>query len=192
VATVLAITVTLLLGSTPAGADEAVSQWRFSGIERVVAIGDVHGAYPALVALLQETGLISAEGSWAGGSSHLVMLGDIVDRGPASRAALTLVMRLQSEAQRAGGQVHVVLGNHEVMNLVGDLRYASPNEFAAYAADEVTHAARMMLEDKVGSLPVTEGGRLVGIITETDLLRELCRADAACSPEVTDVVVSYP
>ena len=62
VATVLAITVTLLLGSTPAGADEAVSQWRFSGIERVVAIGDVHGAYPALVEVLQEAGLISAEG----------------------------------------------------------------------------------------------------------------------------------
>ena len=59
------------------------------------------------------------------------------------------------------------------------------------AADEVTDAARMMLEDKVGSLPVTEGGRLVGIITETDLLREICRADAACSPEVTDIVVSH-
>ena len=59
------------------------------------------------------------------------------------------------------------------------------------AADEVTDAARMMLEDKVGSLPVTEGGRLVGIITETDLLREICRADAACSPEVTDIIVSH-
>jgi acetoin utilization protein AcuB len=59
------------------------------------------------------------------------------------------------------------------------------------AADDVTDAARMMLEDRVGSLPVTEGGRLVGIITETDLLREICRADPACSPEVTDIVVSH-
>ena len=59
------------------------------------------------------------------------------------------------------------------------------------AADDVTDAARIMLEDKVGSLPVTEGGRLVGIITETDLLRQICRADAACSPEVTDIVVSH-
>ena len=49
-----------------------------------------------------------------------------------------------------------------------------------------------MRDGKIGSLPVVEGGRLVGIITETDLLRELCRADAACSPEVTDIVVSYP
>ena len=39
------------------------------------------------------------------------------------------------------------------------------------AADEVTDATRMMLEDKVGSLPVTEGGRLVGIITETEIGR---------------------
>jgi len=59
------------------------------------------------------------------------------------------------------------------------------------AADDVTAAARIMLGDKLGSLPVTEGGRLVGIITETDVLREICRADAACSPEVTDIVVSH-
>jgi acetoin utilization protein AcuB len=60
------------------------------------------------------------------------------------------------------------------------------------SSQDVTEAAQVMLEGKIGSLPVVEGGRLVGIITETDLLRELCRADSACSPEVTDVVVSYP
>lgn len=35
----------------------------------------------------------------------------------------------------------------------------------------VEEAARLMLEHRIGALPVTEGGRLVGIITETDLLR---------------------
>ena len=34
-------------------------------------------------------------------------------------------MRLEGEAEQAGGAVHVLLGNHEVMNLVGDLRYVS-------------------------------------------------------------------
>jgi CBS domain-containing protein len=52
-------------------------------------------------------------------------------------------------------------------------------------------AARLMLEDKIGSLPVVEGGRPVGIITETDLLRQICRADT-CSPDVEYIVVSYP
>lgn len=32
-------------------------------------------------------------------------------------------------------------------------------------------AALLMLDHKIGALPVVDGGRLVGIITETDLLR---------------------
>jgi CBS domain-containing protein len=49
-----------------------------------------------------------------------------------------------------------------------------------------------MLQHKIGSLPVVESGRLVGIVTETDILRVVCRADAECSPEVSAVVVTYP
>ena len=60
------------------------------------------------------------------------------------------------------------------------------------AGDELVEAARLMLEDKVGSLPVVDGGQVVGIITETDLLREICRADQSRSPEVAEIVVSYP
>jgi acetoin utilization protein AcuB len=57
--------------------------------------------------------------------------------------------------------------------------------------DELETAARVMLEDKVGSLPVVENGRVVGIITETDLLRQIVRADD-CSPECAEIVVSFP
>jgi acetoin utilization protein AcuB len=57
--------------------------------------------------------------------------------------------------------------------------------------DEVVDAARVMLEDKVGSLPVVENGRVVGIVTETDVLRQICRADG-CAPDVAEIVVSYP
>ena len=49
-----------------------------------------------------------------------------------------------------------------------------------------------MLEDKVGSLPVVEGGKVVGIITETDVLRQICKVDAACSKDIAEIVVSYP
>jgi acetoin utilization protein AcuB len=34
-------------------------------------------------------------------------------------------------------------------------------------------AARLMLEHKIGGLPVVDGKRLVGIVTETDLVRAL-------------------
>ncbi len=63
---------------------------------------------------------------------------------------------------------------------------------SAESEDEIVEAARIMLEDKVGSLPVVENGRVVGIVTETDILRQICRTDQSCPPEVADIVVSYP
>jgi CBS domain-containing protein len=51
---------------------------------------------------------------------------------------------------------------------------------------------KIMREERIGSLPVVEGGRVVGILTETDLLRQICRADAAFSLEFAEVIVSYP
>lgn len=114
-------------------ASGADSTYRLSGIERVVAIADVHGAYQPFVELLQGTGLVDEELRWRGGESHLVIVGDILDRGEDSRAVLDLVMRLEREAPALGGAVHTVLGNHEVMNLVGELGYVSREEFASYA-----------------------------------------------------------
>lgn len=57
--------------------------------------------------------------------------------------------------------------------------------------DALEVAAARMVEDKIGCLPVVEGGRPVGIITETDLLRQVCRSATNC-PEVDYIVVSYP
>ena len=53
-------------------------------------------------------------------------------------------------------------------------------------------AARRMAEDRVGSLPVVEGRRVVGILTETDLLRHVCRAEAACPAACAEIIISYP
>ncbi|MDH3431780.1 MAG: metallophosphoesterase [Gammaproteobacteria bacterium] len=111
-------------------------EWHFSGVERIVAVGDVHGAYDALVATLQNAAIIDEELAWSGGKTHLVMTGDLLDRGPYSRRVMDLIMRLEHEASLAGGRVHQLLGNHEVMNLIGDLRYVSSEEYAAFRDDE--------------------------------------------------------
>ena len=103
---------------------------------RVVAFGDVHGAYADWTAMLREVGIIDAAGNWSGGDSHLVSLGDLIDRGPDSRKVVELMMKLDAQAEKAGGAVHIVLGNHEVMVMTGDLRYVSAAEFAAFAPDE--------------------------------------------------------
>ncbi|HET8690835.1 MAG TPA: metallophosphoesterase [Steroidobacteraceae bacterium] len=117
-------------------AAQSPSAYRFTGVERVVAFADVHGAYEPLVALLRETGVVDESLRWSGGRTHLVGLGDLVDRGPQSRQVLDLLMRLEGEAAAAGGAVHQLLGNHEVMDLAGDLRYVSPAEYAAYAGPQ--------------------------------------------------------
>jgi hypothetical protein len=130
----LAVVALATLPARAPQADDAASTW--NGVERVVAFADVHGAYTELVALLQANGMIDGELRWSGGRTHLVSLGDLLDRGDDSRKVMDLLMRLQGEAAAAGGRVHVVLGNHEAMNVLGDLRYVDAGEYAAYAADE--------------------------------------------------------
>ncbi|HEX9207295.1 MAG TPA: metallophosphoesterase [Steroidobacteraceae bacterium] len=127
----LACLALLACTTTPAGAADT-AQYQWQGVERVVAFADVHGAYAELTQLLRESGLIDARDHWSGGRTHLVSLGDLLDRGADSRKVMDLLMRLQVEAAAAGGRLHVVLGNHEAMNVLGDLRYVDPGEYAAY------------------------------------------------------------
>jgi acetoin utilization protein AcuB len=42
-------------------------------------------------------------------------------------------------------------------------------------------AAQLMLDHRIGALPVVDGGHLVGILTETDLLRAFVRSAEAAS-----------
>ncbi|HMC28617.1 MAG TPA: metallophosphoesterase [Verrucomicrobiae bacterium] len=101
--------------------------------ELVVAVGDVHGAFDSFQLILRHTRLADTEDHWIGGSATLVQTGDLIDRGPQGREAMDLLMRLEKEASTAGGQVVPLLGNHEVMNILGDLRYVTPANYAAFA-----------------------------------------------------------
>jgi len=50
------------------------------------------------------------------------------------------------------------------------------NVVTVESAREATEAAQVMLDHKIGALPVVERGHLVGIITETDLLRAFVKS----------------
>lgn len=99
----------------------------------VVAIADVHGDFDGFVAILQHTGLIDAQNHWTGGKTTFVQVGDLLDRGPKPREVMNLMMALEKEAGQAGGQVVSLLGNHEMMNIMGDLRYVTPVNYASFA-----------------------------------------------------------
>jgi hypothetical protein len=119
----------------------------FTGVERIVAIGDVHGAYDRMVGILQTTGLVDARLRWTGGKAHLVQLGDVLDRGPDSRKALDLLRKLEADASRAGGAVHVLLGNHEAMRMLGDLRYTTDGEYKAFVSNQSEDIKRSVAEN---------------------------------------------
>lgn len=149
----LLVSLALTAASLPAassaqGPEDTCYIW--TGVEQIVALGDLHGSYRPFTALLRGMELIDENLDWSGGRTHLVLDGDLLDRGSGERPLLDLVRRLESQAMKTGGGVHVVLGNHEVMNLVHDFRYVSREGYAAFADFELT-------EDRERALKIFAG-----------------------------------
>lgn len=114
-------------------------QYVWEGIERVIAVGDIHGDYDNFVKILKKAGLVDDTLKWSGGKTHLVQTGDVMDRGDDPKDVFDLIKRLESEAMEAGGRVHMLIGNHEEMNITGIVfrnpAYVSPKQFASFLPD---------------------------------------------------------
>ena len=123
-------TLLLIVFFVPAIAAPIQDDWQ--GVGRVVAIGDVHGDYDNYMAVLKEAGVINRRGKWVAGDTHLVQVGDIPDRGPDTLKIIQHLQKLEKQAKKAGGYVHLLIGNHEYMNITGDLRYVHPGEYEAF------------------------------------------------------------
>jgi hypothetical protein len=100
---------------------------------RIVAVGDLHGDFSVWRDIGGAAGVVDRRGHWSGGRTTLVQVGDMVDRGADSLKIVHELMRLQKEAPKEGGRVIVLTGNHEAMNMLGDLRYTTAADFAEYA-----------------------------------------------------------
>jgi hypothetical protein len=98
--------------------------------DSLFVLGDTHGAFDVLIAGLQVAGVIDSSLAWSAGRSHVVFAGDMTDRGPDVIRLLWFIYGLEQQAAAAGGRVHVLLGNHEIMVLLADLRYVHPKELA--------------------------------------------------------------
>lgn len=117
-----ALTVSWMAAASCAGAGE----------RRIVAFGDVHGDLEATRGALRLAGAINEQDRWIGGELVVVQTGDQLDRGDQERAILDLFERLRVESRAAGGAFHALLGNHELMNARGDLRYVTEGGFADF------------------------------------------------------------
>jgi hypothetical protein len=104
-------------------------------VEKLFAIGDIHGDFNAFIFILKKAKLINNELSWCGGNAHVVQIGDILDRMPrkdyttdedSEFRIISLILKLQLESYMQGGGFHPIIGNHEMLNILGIFDYVSP------------------------------------------------------------------
>jgi serine/threonine protein phosphatase 1 len=74
---------------------------------KIFAVGDIHGCYDKLAAMMQILPWRKDEGDL------LLFIGDYIDRGPKSREVVDFLVRLRQE----GGEFVFLKGNHEKMLL---------------------------------------------------------------------------
>jgi Calcineurin-like phosphoesterase len=71
-------------------------------------IGDVHGQFDKLVALLSHLAYRDTGGAWRHPDRSVIFVGDLIDRGPKQLATVDLVRRMME-----AGSARCVMGNHE-------------------------------------------------------------------------------
>jgi hypothetical protein len=132
----LAMLLVLALGAAPAPHATVPIAGQEASARRIVAVGDIHGAYEELVSVLRVAGIIDDDLKWSSDDTVFVQTGDFMDRGAGVRQVMDLLMRLQGEAPGTGGEGIVLLGNHEAMNLIGEFRDASAGQMAAFSGED--------------------------------------------------------
>lgn len=140
-------------------------------VNKMVVLSDIEGNFDAIRKLLQATKVIDDDLNWTFGDGHVVLVGDFFDRGLHVTEVLWFIYYLEQKAKAAGGYVHFILGNHEIMNMSGDLRYLNP-KYKANAAqlsqqyvslyDENTELGRWLrtknVVEKIGDIMFLHGG----------------------------------
>jgi hypothetical protein len=104
---------------------------------RIVVIGDIHGDIQRLARCCIALKLVNGEMEWIAEPSNtiLVQMGDQIDsfRGNENSweqlpdlEVMRFMDKLHQQALKKGGRVISMLGNHELMNMMGDFSYVSP------------------------------------------------------------------
>ena len=114
-------------------------------VKRIIVIGDIHGDMNKLIECLKIGKLINSKGKWIGKDTVVVQVGDQIDScrynnidrcddpttyDPSNDKAddmdiLYYMTKLHNMAQKKGGAVYSLMGNHELMNVMGDMSYVS-------------------------------------------------------------------
>lgn len=116
----------------------------FPSAKRILIIGDVHGDVERVIKCLKVSGVLNNEMQWVAQPQDtiVVQMGDQLDsknRNPdlplwentPDTSLLTIMDSLDDLARNHGGRVISLLGNHELMNFLGDFSYVSDQSMTA-------------------------------------------------------------
>jgi len=115
-------------------------------VDRIIVLGDIHGDMEMLKKSLKLGKLIDDNDEWIGDETVVVQVGDQIDRcryagTDCSKKEATdydegndwnilkYMTDLHTKAAAKGGAVYSLVGNHELMNVDGDMRYVSYEGF---------------------------------------------------------------
>jgi hypothetical protein len=116
---------------------------------RIIVLGDIHGDWELTIKLLKIGNVIDDKLQWIGNNTIVVQMGDQIDRcRPTDKLCkhplttmndensdikiLKFFSELHNKAKINGGAVYSLLGNHEIMNILGDFRYVSHNNIKSF------------------------------------------------------------
>ena len=115
---------------------------------RIIAIGDLHGDFQAMQQALIRAKIIDIDNNWIGEDSIVVQVGDVLDgggrgheidsNGNNSLAEIQIfhfLYKLNVAARSSNGRVISLIGNHELMNMLGDFRYVSNSHKSGLGGD---------------------------------------------------------
>ncbi|KAJ7364184.1 Metallo-dependent phosphatase-like protein [Mycena albidolilacea] len=114
----------------------------------IVAVGDLHGDIKNAQTVLEFSGVVDSFGNWTGEADFFVQTGDIIDRGDDTIKLFMWMESLRVQAAKVGGVVLSHLGNHEVMNAIGDWRYVYPSEIETFGS--VAARQKMLATGRIG------------------------------------------
>lgn len=114
-------------------------------VKRIIAIGDLHGDYKATILVLRKCGLLDEKNNWIGRDTIVVQVGDILDRGNRTEdeededselKIMNFMDKLHKQAKLRGGAVYCLIGNHELMNVLGDFSFTSKKGIQKFGGEK--------------------------------------------------------
>jgi hypothetical protein len=144
----------ILILLTGLNAEDIECVW--TGVERIVAVGDLHGDFNNFVRILKFINIIDDQNDWIAGKTHLVQIGGVMDRGDYAKRIFDLLKDLEIQAEEAGGKVHFLIGNHEELNIMNRAfdfdDYVTVEQFIDFIPDGYRQKREKKIRRRIGDI----------------------------------------